>query len=191
MFKRYAGAVCAAAVVAIGTVAFAQSTQPPQPPTSGQAQAQAANPQKSDAKEVTIIGCVQSESDYRAAHNLGSGGAAGTGVGAGNEYVLINASISESAVGTTGATRPETGAAAGTAAFELTGSKESDVSAFVGKRVEIVGKLKAAEMGAAGPTGGATAGKPPTGVDVTSKDLKLREVEITSVKETTGTCPAK
>lgn len=188
MFKRYAGAACVAAVVAIGTVAFAQSTQPPQPPTSGQAQAQAAEPQKqSDIKEVTITGCVQSESDYRKANNLGSGGAAGTGVGAGNEFVLINASISSAAVGTTGAT----GAPAGTAAFELTGSKESDVAAFVGKRVEIVGKLKGAEMGAAGPTGGATAGKPPTGVDVTSKDLKLREVEITSVKETAGTCPAK
>lgn len=192
MFKRFAGAACAAAVVAIGTVAFAQNTQQAQPPTSGQPQAQAPAPQQqSDMKEVTITGCVQKESDYRAANNLGSGGAAGTGVGAGNEFVLINASISPSAVGTAGATKPETGAPAGSAAFELTGSKESEASAFVGKRVEIVGKLKGAEMGAAGPTGGATAGKPPTGVDVASKDLKLREVEISSIKETTGTCPAK
>lgn len=192
MFKRFAGAACAAAVVAIGTVAFAENTQQAQPPTSAQSQAQAADPQtKPDMKEVTITGCIQSEKDYRAAHNLGSGGAAGTGAGVGNEYVLINASISPSAVGTAGATKPETGAPAGTAAFELTGSKESEASTFVGKRVEIVGKLKGAEMGAAGPTGGATAGKPPTGVDVTSKDLKLREVEITSIKETTGTCPAK
>ena len=62
------------------------------------------------------------------------------------------------------------------------------MGAFVGKRVEIVGKLKPAEMGAAGATGGVTAGKPPAGVDVVSKDLKLREVEVTSVKETTGSC---
>jgi hypothetical protein len=190
MFKRFAGAACAAAVVAIGTVAFAENTQQAQPPTSAQPPAQAAD-QKSDMKDVTIIGCVQSEKDYRAANNLGGGGAAGTGVGAGNEFVLINASISPSAVGTAGATKPETGAPAGTAAFELTGSKESEASAFVGKRVEIVGKMKAAEIGATGPTGGATAGKPPTGVDVASKDLKLREVEITSIKEASGTCPAK
>ena len=40
------------------------------------------------------------------------------------------------------------------------------------------------------PTGGATAGQPPTEVDVASKDLKLRELEVTSVKEIAGTCPA-
>jgi hypothetical protein len=27
-------------------------------------------------------------------------------------------------------------------------------------------------------------------VDVASKDLKLRELEVTSVREATGTCPA-
>lgn len=189
MYKRLAGAACMSAVVAIGTVAFAQSTPPQQPPTSSQAQAQAPQPQKPEAQNVTITGCVQKEADYRAAHNLGSGGAAGTGVGAGNEYVLVNASIGSGTVGTTGSETP--GAAGAMAAFELTGEKESEVGAFVGKRVEIIGKMKAAEIGAAGPTGGATAGKPPTGVDVASKDLKLREVEVSSVKETTGTCPAK
>jgi hypothetical protein len=56
--------------------------------------------------------------------------------------------------------------------------------------VEITGKLKAAEKTASGtPTGGATAGTPPTGVDVASADLKLREVDVVSVKESTGTCP--
>jgi hypothetical protein len=50
--------------------------------------------------------------------------------------------------------------------------------------------LKPAEVGAGGATGGATAGAPPRGVDVTSKDLKLRELEVTSVKaSTSGTCP--
>ena len=52
--------------------------------------------------------------------------------------------------------------------------------------------LKPAEVGASGkPTGGATAGQPPSGVDVASKDLQLRELEITSVREAPGTCPAK
>ena len=78
------------------------------------------------------------------------------------------------------------------AAYELTGSNEGQVAAFVGKRVEITGTLKPAEVSASGqPTGGATAGQPPSGVDVASKDLKLRELEVTSVREATGTCPAR
>ena len=76
-------------------------------------------------------------------------------------------------------------------AYELTGPNEGQVSQFVGRRVEIKGKVKAGETNAAGrPTGGATAGQPPAGVDVASKDLKLRELEISSVKEASGSCAA-
>ena len=74
-------------------------------------------------------------------------------------------------------------------AYELTGPNESKAKEFVGKRVEISGTLKPAATTASGaPTGGATAGKPPTGVDVASKDLKLRELEVTTVTVSTGTC---
>ena len=190
MKSAYARATCTAAVLAMGTVVFAQGTGQSQPPTPA-AQAQA------PAESVTITGCVQREADYRAANNMGSGGVAGTGVGAGNEYVLANATIgaASAAVGTSGTTPPGAPAAPGAApvAFELTGENEGQAGQFVGKRVEIVGKLKAAETTAAGAaTGGVTAGNPPAGIDVTrSKDLKLREVELTSIKETTGTCPAK
>jgi hypothetical protein len=109
-------------------------------------------------------------------------------VGSSDEFILIGATITPAgAVGTSGTTPP----AAAPMAFELSGPNEEKVAEFVGKRVEIIGKLKPAEIGAAGPTGGASAGKPPTGVDVASKDLKLREVDVTSVKEAPGTCPAK
>ena len=50
--------------------------------------------------------------------------------------------------------------------------------------------FKAAETSASRPTGGPTAGAPPSGVDVTSEDLKLREFEVASVRETAGTCSA-
>jgi hypothetical protein len=51
--------------------------------------------------------------------------------------------------------------------------------------------LKAAEESATGkPTGGPTAGKPPEGVDVARADLTLRELEVTSIKEASGPCPA-
>jgi hypothetical protein len=140
------------------------------------------------AQQVTVTGCIQSEADYRKAHDQGKGGAVGTGVGVGNEFVLVNAAMGagSSATGTSGTAKSIA------AAFELTGSKEGDAAQFVGKRVEITGKLKAEEVNAAGKaTGGATAGKPPEGIDVTSKDMKLRELEVASIKEATGTCPAK
>jgi hypothetical protein len=116
-------------------------------------------------------------------------GVAGTGVGAANEFVIANASMAPPS-GTTTEAPTGTAGITGTA-YELTGQNESQVGQYVGRRVEISGKLKPAEVGAAGPTGGATAGTPPRSVDVTSQDLKLRELEVTTVRATTGTCPAQ
>jgi hypothetical protein len=169
--------ICAGAVIALATAAFAQTTTSPAPATP------TATTQQSTAgdQQVTVTGCVQRESDYRRAHDAGRGGVAGTGVGAGNEYVLTSASMSGAGA---------TGTAA--AAYELTGTNEGQLAQHVGKRVEISGKLKAAETGASGrPTGGATAGKPPEGVDVVSKDLQLRELEVGSIRSAAGTCPAQ
>jgi hypothetical protein len=177
------GSACLATVFTFGLVGFGQEpTQPPQPRSSAD-------------QQVTITGCVTREADYRQARDAGRGGVAGTGVGAGNEFVLTNASMS---TGPAAGARPSadpasptgtTGSAA--TAYELTGPNEGQVSQYVGRRVEITGKLKAAESGPTGqPTGGATAGQPPTGVDVASKDLKLRELEVSSVRESSGTCPA-
>jgi hypothetical protein len=170
-----------AMAVTLGMVASAQSTQAP--PQSPQPQAMAQSEQKMPEEAVTVVGCIQKESDYRDAHNLGKGGAAGTGAGAGDEFVLIAAAKvpagAPGATGTSGGATP-----AGTDAYELSGDKEDDVKAFVGKRVEITGKLKAAKTEAGAPTGGATAAVPG------SSDLKLRELDIVSVKEAAGTCPA-
>jgi len=154
---------------------------------AGQAQSSAQS-STSGADQITVSGCVQREADYRKAHDAGRGGVVGTGVGTGNEFVLVDAS--KSASGSSSATA--TGTSGSEAAYELTGPNEGSVGAYINKRVEITGKLKAAEVAASGtPTGGATAGEPPKGVDVVSKDLKLRELEVSSVKETSGTCPAK
>ena len=176
-----------AAVLAFGGVAAAQS--PEQQPAQPQTQPGA----RSSDQPITLTGCIQREADYRQARDAGRGGVAGTGVGAGNEFVLTQASAASS--GTAGAPTGDPTSPAGTAgssgsmAYELTGPNEGEVSKYVGRRVEITGKLKAAETDAAGrPTGGATAGRPPSGVDVASKDLKLGELEVTSVRESTGTC---
>ena len=173
--------LAAAAVMAVAASA--------QTPAQDPAQSPAAKSGAMQAEQVTIVGCVQREADYRKAQDAGRGGVAGTGVGAGNEFILTDAAPAKgAATGAAGAT----GTTGGSMAYELTGPGEGDAAAHVGKRVEITGKLKAADTTAAGrPTGGATAGAPPAGVDVTSKDMKLRELEVSSVKEASGTCPSR
>ena len=171
-----------AVLVTFGAVVSAQTTDqaPPQQPTTTPS-AQAA-PAQDAARSITVSGCVQSETDYRRARNLGRGGAAGTGVGASNEFILVSSTAKSQEAGTSGGTIGD--------AYELTGKNENQVAEFIGKHVEITGMLKAAAVGTSGPTGGATAGKPPTGVDVGGADLRLRELEVSSVKATDGTCPS-
>jgi len=170
-----------------GAVAGAQeAAQPPAPqaqPSATQAQPSA----RPSSDEITITGCVQREADYRSAKDAGKGGVAGTGVGVGNEFILAQASAASAAAADPATPTGTSGSAS--MAYELTGPNEGQVSQFVGRRVEITGKVKAAETNAAGrPTGGATAGPPPAGVDVASKDLQLKELEVSSVKETSGSC---
>ena len=184
--------------VGLSTVAFGQQA-PAAPATPPAATAPAISQGAQAGEQVTLTGCVQPEADYRRTQDAGRGGVAGTGVGVANEFVLADAAMASggagrpSAAATAGSTTPSATGTAGTAstvAYELSGPNEGKVSQYVGKRVEIMGRLKPAEVVGAAPTGGPTAGAPPRGVDVLSKDLQLREVEITSVKETPGTCPA-
>lgn len=197
MRSAYVARVISATAVAVGVAAVVATTAgaQSQPPAGASASSQPTAP----AEQVTVVGCIEREADYRRAKDAGRGGVAGTGVGAGNEFVLTNASLSKGtrtgATGTAGA-NPETptgtaGAMATSTAYELTGAGEGQASQHVGRRVEISGKLKAAEVQAGAPTGGATAGQPPAGIDVAGRDLKLRELEVSSIREASGTCPAK
>lgn len=197
--RRTVGAVTAAFGLA-AMVQIAGAAQPPAAGSSAPPSGAAAAAQERTAPEqtVTVSGCIQREADFRQARDAGRGGVAGTGVGVGNEFVLANAMMaSGSPSGASGKTPSGTpGATTGTSAagnaFELTGPNEGQAAQYVGKRVEIAGKLKAAETSPSGaPTGGATAGRPPAGVDVAGKDLMLRELEVTSIKEVAGSCPSK
>jgi hypothetical protein len=197
-----------AVVMALSMAGFAQEPAQPRTPAPAQEPAQPRTPapapatpapapqqqdrSKADAQAITLVGCVQSESDFRTAQDAGKGGVAGTGIGAGNEFVLINAAMAPAGAPGGDKDKPTgtAGVAAGTSSYELTGPNEGQVANHVGKRVEIVGTLKPAEVGAAGPTGGPTAGAPPRGVDVASSDLKLRELDVISVREASGACPA-
>lgn len=191
MKSRNIGGTFAAAALAFGIAAVVEVPSHAQTPAG--APAQASQERTGTEQQVTVTGCIQRESDYRKARDAGRGGAAGTGVGAGNEFVLANASTATSA-GTTGtpagAATGTAGATAPSTAYELTGPNESKAAQHVGRRVEIAGKLKPAEVAASGkPTGGATAGKPPEGVDVAAPDLMLREIEVSTIREVSGTCP--
>ena len=130
MNRKTSGA-CIAAMLSFGAVAFAQTTGQSQPQTRT-----AGTDQQSQASQVTVVGCIQREADYRQAHEQGRGGAMGTGMGAGNEFVLINASMGESTSsggmgsGATGAAATGTGAtASGTAASGTTGTGATGTAA--------------------------------------------------------------
>ncbi|HSL20673.1 MAG TPA: hypothetical protein VK886_03995 [Vicinamibacterales bacterium] len=187
----------ATALAAAATFSLAVSAQTTGQPSGASQPASSAMSQQD--QQVTLTGCVQREEDYRRAHDKGRGGVAGTGAGVGNEFVLTNVSpspagTSGSATGTSGSSAgyPSSSSSSSATAYELTGPNEGQVAQYVGKRVEISGKVKAGETGATGTTGGPTAGAPPSGIDVASKDLKLREFEVTSVRESSspGSCPS-
>ena len=96
-------------------------------PAAGQAQATKEN-------EVTLIGCVELEKDYRARKEAGRGGVLGSGVGVGNEFVLSGA-------------KPPQGRRAGSQPapagdYELTGRLERDFLRHVGRQVEVVGTIE-------------------------------------------------
>jgi hypothetical protein len=193
---RFAGGTCAAAAISLGIAVFSSTTvgaqdRPAGAPAAAQERTPPAQPQAAGAaQQVTVTGCIQREADYRKARDAGRGGVANTGVGAGNEFILAEASMpGAGATSTRGVGAPAAAATTGgTAAYELSGRDESKAEQFIGKRVEIAGMLKAAETAGGRPTGGPTAGKPPEGIDVAGRDLQLRELEISSIREVAGTC---
>jgi hypothetical protein len=159
------GATFVGVALLASTTAFAQGTTT----TSSTTTAKSDSP----AQPVTLIGCVQKESDYRKAHNIKKGGGLNMGIGDGDEYMLINATRVSGGVPSV-TTVGDCTAGSGEA-FELTGPKEEQFKNFVGKRVEVSGTQKRAKLAANGqPTGGSAPG---------GGELKLFEVEVASVRE--------
>jgi hypothetical protein len=165
--------------VAIGAsmAVFAQTTERPgQPATSPSSASETQQPTAPAGVSVTLVGCVEREADYRRAQDAGRGGAAGTGAGVGNEYVLVTASTAIA-----GATPPDalppgappaepgTVRTAGMAggAYELTGPAEGQLEQYVGRRVETVGRPDVPSTAAASPSG--RPARPAGGVDITGQ----------------------
>lgn len=183
----------AAAVLALTMAAFAQvpqsasrsneaqAPQTPSPstsPTAPRTPSASSQAGKQPETPVTLVGCVMRETDYRKANDKGRGGPVATGLGQGNEFVLVNATKL-----TPGATPPgatgQCGATTSGEAYELSGNREKELEKLVGRRVEITGTLKEAKT-AAGAAGQPT---PTGGFDPLRQDLKLFEVDVTSFRE--------
>jgi hypothetical protein len=101
------------------------------------------------------------------------------------DYILADASAAETpskpatpgATGTTGTT-PATGSL-----YKVEGPSDERLKGLVGKRVEVIGRIDPERGGAA--AGGAKPDRGP-GPD----RISLPEIETTSIREATGTCPA-
>lgn len=118
------------------------------------------------ANEVTVVGCVELESDYRRRTDAGRGGLLGTGIGTANEFVLVDARPAppeltpSGPVGTTGDADADrhteqadargardtadgaVGTSGGSDVFTLTGDQEQDLARAVGRQVHIVGVIE-------------------------------------------------
>ena len=112
---------------------------------------------------ITVVGCLQKESDYRRINGSGDGGVLNTGAGTGNEFVLVDSAGDCATL------------APGAAAYELTGKGEPELKQFVGRRVEISGILKGGDITVDGRAEG--------GFDPIGRDLELRELSVGSFRE--------
>jgi hypothetical protein len=112
---------------------------------SASATAQQTSSPKSDdrnanKKEVTLVGCVEPEKDYRARLSAAKGGPLASGVGQSNEYVLSSAKpmpangaelTPKEAVATSGQSGD----------YLLTGKPETELKQAIGRQVHIVGTV--------------------------------------------------
>src|SRR3954462_7029674 len=125
-----------AACAAAATIALAAATTT----ASGQGSSSPANA-KAKSSEITVIGCVEPEKDYRARLDAKKGGPLASGVGQSNEFVL-SSSRSAPANGST-RTRDEAVATAGLSGdYLLTGKPENELTKAINREVEVVGVVE-------------------------------------------------
>jgi hypothetical protein len=155
MMNRVVSSSSVSAMLLFSAVTYAQTPNP----TAGQAGSSATVPAQqaverpaATEQQITLVGCVQREAEFRQAAGSGRGGVLGSGVGVGNEFVLINVTPGPSAEqtamsGPSGATAGPVTSGTGTTA---TGTATTPTG---------VGTTGSTATGAAGTAGTAT---PPT-----------------------------
>jgi hypothetical protein len=136
--------------------------------------------EREDAREITLVGCVMYESEFRDLYGPGRSGPKGPGIGLRDEYVLVDAHELTSASQITTQDLAPCPTAPGVSpanAYELTGSNENEAAAYVGRRVQVSGIRKAAN---AETVGGVL--EPTGGFDPLGHELHLFEVELSSIQ---------
>lgn len=127
--------MAAAALVLAAFPAAGQSRTPSQAAGTPSRNAQA------KPAEVTLIGCVEPEKEYRARLDAAKGGPLGTGVGQGDEFVLRGAAPAPA--NGERATQQEAVATSGQRGdYMLTGKPEDELKRYVGRQVEVVGVVQ-------------------------------------------------
>ena len=164
MKTQHVSIASAAAVLVVSMAAFAQSPQPASPSSPA-----AQQPTAPASSQVTLVGCVMRESEYRQATDAGKGGPANTGIGRSDEFVLIHAKKGAGPAPATCSAAKGTGEA-----YEVVGSHEKELEEYVNKAVEIRGTLKGADPFAA------QQGAP--GADPLKQGLKISQVDIASLR---------
>jgi hypothetical protein len=168
-------------MLSFGVAAFAQTTGQNPTGSSGQAGSptmtqRPVGDRTQTQQQVTLVGCIQREAEFRQAAGGGRGGAMGSGIGVGNEFVLTSAKASTEAgaqsatasgtpatasgtsetptatAGTSGTTSSTTTISSGGIAYSLTGDRESELEKHAGQRVEIVGTLEGGSADTAAAT---------------------------------------
>jgi hypothetical protein len=168
----------AAAVFAMSMASVGAQT-PQNPPTQTQPPTQNPTQQSSQTEAATTLtGCVYKEADVP-----GRTPNVAERAGAMEDYILVTATAS--AAGTAGATGTSgTAATAAGKAYKLEHTADEKLSAVVGKRVEVTGRVDKGGSAAAGTTGA----KPDTN-PMSPDQIELPEFEVTTIKEVEGTCP--
>jgi hypothetical protein len=103
--------------------------------------AQTAGDRETAQRQITVIGCIERESDYRRAHDAGRGGPFGLGLGRGDEYVLVNAIEIMADRDIPAEAHRDCGTAVTGKAFELEGGLESELEGFAGHRIQVMGTV--------------------------------------------------
>jgi hypothetical protein len=173
--KHVIPAVCAFALA--GAVVGARQTTGQQPPPQQHPQHE-----MTQAETRTIEGCVYREEDIP-----GRTPNVAERAGILEDYILVasaDARATPGAVGTTG-TGTRAPAAAEPKMFKLEHEDDDKLRALVGKRVRVTGKVEA-ERSDRAPTG-----EPGRDRGLGPDEIELPELEVTSITETAGECPAR
>lgn len=177
----HASAVAVLCSGAIGIAQAAPSNQAQQPQSAPPAQS-STTPAKPAA---TLTGCVYQEKDVP-----GRSPNVAERAGVLEDYILAEVTPGQGApsTGAPGAAGTS-GMSKSTAMYKLELVDDAKLKALVGKRVEVTGRIDA-ESGDKMPTSN-TPPTTPTDRAIGRDRIDLPEFEVTSIKEVTGTCPAK